>query len=239
MIERIRLQALVTPWLPLGVTGVTTLALLAWFGSDNSGVMTSRLRLAGIAVAATAAFFFDDPAAVTMAPSPARLGLRRWHRFVCLAAGVVAWWVAVSVLLRARYDIAVDGRLTWEMLTPAAVAVASALAVARWSGTDTPGMVGATVAPAWVALSHVPRPEWLVLPPTPGDDVSAFISVTIAVGALGILASRDPCTRIHIRGHRRSPGFMGTRPPATSDESSYCDCQAGAGELEADERQER
>jgi hypothetical protein len=194
--DRLRLQALVTPWYVLALIGGTTLLVLALFGKDDPGVMTSRLRLAGIAVAASAAFFFDDPAAPTVASSPASLLVRRWHRFVYLAAGATTWWIAATLLVRFRNDVTVPGRLALELLATTAVAVGVSLTVSRWAHTDAPGAVGAVVAPAWVALGHVPRPEWLPLPPAPGADASLYIGVAVVAVAVALVASRDACSRI-------------------------------------------
>ena len=195
MTGRIRLQMLVTPWQPLAATAGTTLVLLASFGSNDSGVMTSRLRLAVVAVAATTAFLFDDPAAATVAPSPTPLLVRRGHRFVCLTTVVVAWWAAATVLLGARFDVNVSGKLTLELAATAAVAVGVALTIARLSGSDSPGMVGAIVAPTWFVLGYLPRPEWLAVPPAPGAGLSLLFGLTLAAVSVAIVASRDPCTR--------------------------------------------
>lgn len=196
MRDRLRLQALVTPWQGLAVVGGTTLLMLALFGNDDPGVMTTRFHLAGIAVAASAAFFFDDPATPTVAASPASLLIRRWHRFAPLAAGVVAWWVAATVLLRVRFDVTIPGRLTLALLATVTVAVALALCVSRWTHTETPGVIGLAVAPAWFALGFIPRPEWLIVPPEPGADSSLYLAVTAAAFALSLFASRDACSRI-------------------------------------------
>ena len=194
--DRLRLQVLVTPWYVLATIGGTTLLLLGVFGKEEPGVMTSRLRLAGIAVAASTAFFFDDPAAPTVASSPSSLLLRRSHRVAFLAAGVVAWWAAAILLVSVRFDVNVPGRLGLELLATTAVAVGVSLTVSRLAHTNTPGVVGTVVAPAWVALGLVPRPAWLSLPPAPEADASLYIGVAVVAAAIALIASRDECSRV-------------------------------------------
>ena len=186
-----RLQARVTPWSFLAVTAGTTILLLALFGNGDTGVMVWRLRLASVAVAATAAFFFDDPAAVTLASSPTPLLLRRLYRLVILAAGVGSWWAAAILLLRTRFDVDVPTSLLLEFTACATVTVALALGAARSSGSSAPGMIGAVVAPVWFALGHVPRPDWIVIPPAPGAEASVFALVICASVAVATVASRD------------------------------------------------
>lgn len=190
-----RLLARVTPWQFLGFTAGITFVLSASFGTSEAGVMAWRLRLASVALAATATFFFDDPAAVTLAPSPTPLLIRRMHRLIGLAAAVGGWWAATILLLHIRFDLDVPSNLLLEFAACAAVSISLAISATRWSGSHAPGMVGAVIAPAWFALGHIPRPDWLVIPPAPGAQASVFVSVICASVALATIASRDPCAR--------------------------------------------
>lgn len=190
VIDRARLQALVTPWQLLAATGATTLIVLVGFGNRESGPMTWRLRLAGIAVSASAAFFFDDPAATTVASSPTSLLTRRWHRAIGLIAALIVWWATATVLLRARFGVRVPGRLAMELAATVAVAVALALLLTR-SSNHPPGMVGAVVAPLWFALGYLPRPAWMVVPPAPDAALGLLLGVVLASLALITIASLD------------------------------------------------
>lgn len=205
MTDRVRLQALVTPWQLLVATGGATLVLLAVFGTSDVGAMTWRLRLAGVAVVGTAAFFFDDPAAATLAASPTPLRVRRMHRLVFLAASAGMWWAAATVLVRVRYAVEVPGTFAFELVASGVVAVAVSLAVGRWCANETPGALGAAVAPSWFALGYVPRPEWIAVPPQPGGSgTSVLLCVTLAALVLMMVASRDPCSRI-VRSRANRP----------------------------------
>lgn len=195
MNDRLRLQALVTPWQLLAATAMTTLVLLVGFGTREAAAMTWRLHLAGIAMSASAAFFFDDPAAATIAPTPTPLLRRRWHRAFGLLTALTIWWIAASTLLRAGFGVRVPERLAVEVGATAAVAVALALLLTR-SSNHAPGVVGAFVAPAWFALSYVPRPAWVALPPAPRTDTAVLLCLVLVAIVITVVASLDPWIRI-------------------------------------------
>lgn len=197
MSDRVRLQALITPWQFLAAAAGTTVVLLGVFGNGDTGAMTWRLRLAGVAVAATAAFFFDDPAEATLAPAPTSLLVRRRDRWLAFAAFSAVWWSGAALLLEARFDVLVSRSLALEFAALALVTTSAALALARRSGTGSPGAIGAVFAPSWFGLGHLPRPDWVVIPPEPGgSETQVLVALMLAAVVVTISASRDPNSRL-------------------------------------------
>lgn len=182
----------VTPWGSV-LAAVAAGALLVGTAGPDPGSVVFKLRLSGLAVAATAAGLLADTAAVTLASSPMPLAVRRLVRIAVVAAVALSWWLVGAALAGSAVGPGQAPALLRELVVLTALAVLGSTAVQRWSG-DARGGTGALLAIVWFALSLLPKMANLPLPPPPAEPASAGPLTVVVVVALGLvlLLSRDP-----------------------------------------------
>ncbi len=193
----------VTQWGAVVAAVTGGLLLVATAGADPGSVVF-KLRLSGLAVAATTAGLLDDTAAVTLASSPMPLVARRMVRIALVAAVALSWWVVGAAAAGSAIGAGQAPALLRELVVLTALAALGSIAVQRWSA-DGRGATGALLAIGWFALSFLPPVGAVPLPPEPLDPASAgalTVVVAVVVG-LALLLSRDPASpRLTGRSHR-------------------------------------
>jgi len=174
---------------------VALLLVLKDEAQEDVGSALLLLRAVGVIAVLGAAFVLDDDAAVTLEASPSTLAWRRMLRFVTAVALVsVPWSAAVWRVGTHGTDVPVAG-LTLELAALLALAMATASAVTRWSGSTDPGVgtapvvfavvLGAFQLPPKLALYGAPGPGW--------DGAHARWWVLLAVAVLVLSwCGRDP-----------------------------------------------
>ncbi|HET7488130.1 MAG TPA: hypothetical protein VFJ85_09390 [Acidimicrobiales bacterium] len=170
------------------------LAVVAF--ASRPGNIALHLRVAAMAVAAATAILLDDDAAVTLAPSPTALPVRRSFRLAVVTVAVGGWWAAMLAVATARTAHLPAAALTTEVVALTAIAVAAALAVQRLAGDGRSGATGGIVVVAWFALSFL-RISGVPAVPSPldPDGPARLLLVAAAAGAAALLLSRDPARR--------------------------------------------
>ena len=186
-----------TRWQPAVASWVIVAVLLVLKDEtlDDPGTALLLLRAAGVVAVLGAAFVLDDDAAVTLEASPSTLVWRRMLRLVTAVALVsVPWSAAVWRVGTHGTDLPVAD-LTLELAALLALAMATAAAVTRWSGSTDPGVgtvpvvfavvLGAFQLPPKLALYGAPGPGW--------DGAHARWWVLLAVALLFLSwCNRDP-----------------------------------------------
>lgn len=153
-------------------------------------------RLAGMVVTVACAGLLDDTASSSLAASPTPLAARRGMRVALVGAGLGLWWSAMLVLMSLRTEGLPAVAMTRELGVLAAMSVLGALVVQRHN-RDGKGAIGGVLAVGWFALSFVPRPEWMPMPPNSLDPRAAGALTAILLCTLAAIAmlSRDPASK--------------------------------------------
>lgn len=163
------------PWRALAAGGGVGL-LAAWSTRLVSDETTARLpltllRTAALAFALGLAFLLDDPARHTTAAVPVRRPLRTGLRVALVAPLAALWWTAALLLVPEGVRPPV-GSVTVEAAALAALVLAGAAAVVRFSDGAEPGAVVVAgflalvvavpllLADRWPLLVHVGSPHW-------------------------------------------------------------------------------
>jgi hypothetical protein len=186
--------ARVLTWQPTAwsLAGATLLLVIA-----KPATLDLRLAIGGAAVAATAGFALDDPAAVTLAASPSSLRRRRAHRVAIVLVVAGTWWIGVVeyVTVRAGRFPLVDRTLLFGVLV--AIALATAAAVAHLGERTGGGIAGVVVTLGAFATTFLPPRTWLPLPNSPDAPGATGRLLAVAVATVAVLwiASRDPAGR--------------------------------------------
>lgn len=159
----------------------TMAATTAWVALAASPSML-MLSIAAAAVAAAAALLFDDPAAVTLAPSPMTLRRRRAHRIALALLGIGAWWGVAVTLLSHRLQGLPITATTLQFAVLAAIALAASSWAARRNNDTNGGTVGTLTVLACFGSGYLPDRWWWLLP----SDPTAPGATTRLVAALAV-----------------------------------------------------
>lgn len=180
LLVHVRSVRLISWWhLALGL--IAAGALAATRRTTYPDDLVFGLRIAGVALAASAAFVFDDPAVSLVDSKPVPLGVQRAARFVLALPAVGAgWWLLVRWMEAGLGPV--DDRamatlprlaVSLEFLTLLGIVWAVATLVMR-TGRDAGGMAAAlSLLAIVVALVLLPE-RWSVfsspaVPPLPGE----------------------------------------------------------------------
>jgi len=169
---------------------------------EDPGSALLLLRAVGVVAVLGAAFVLDDEAATTLEASPATLAWRRFLRGMVAVALVAPPWAAAVWRLDTHGTRSPVTGLTLELVALLALALATAAAVTRWSGSTEPGVattpvvfvvvLGAFQLPPRFALYGFPGPGW--------DDAHARWWGLLAAATLLLLwCGRDPAARRLLR----------------------------------------
>ena len=192
MVARLAVRA--TTWQPLAIAMVGGLALVA---TGSRASVVTRMAIAGAAVAAGTAFALDDPAAVTLAPSPTSRLARRLMRVgtVVLATGL--WWATVAGVAASRVHPLPWRSLTVQLAVFVAVALAVSATAASLGDRTDGGVAGAVVVLGCYVATFLPPRWWLPFPASPNAPGAPARHVAILAVATTVLvvASRDPASR--------------------------------------------
>lgn len=165
---------------------------------DDPGSALILVRAAGVIAVLGAGFVLDDEAAGTLESSPSTLAWRRSLRVLLAVLLVAVPWMLILWRLDAHGTRLPVGGLTLEVVALLAVALATAAAVSRRSGTIDPG-VATTPAVFVLVLGAFQLPPMLALYAGSGsgwDEAHIRWAAVLAAGALALLwLSRDPAAR--------------------------------------------
>lgn len=183
--------ARVVTWQPMVAASLGAVALVA-LGSPAA--VPFRLSFASACLAASAAYVIDDPGAVTVAPSPTSLFVRRAVRTAAAVAGVSIGWIAALSVSSLRVDVTAMWPATVEVTAFLVLALAVS-AVASSIGDGTEGAIaGVVVTMVCFASTFLPESPWLPFPPEPAAPGAArrLLLVLAAAALIFAFASRDP-----------------------------------------------
>jgi hypothetical protein len=195
----------VVPWqAPVTASAVSVLAVGVGLGQGTA----LPLQVAGILLAASAAFALDDPAFEFLAASPTSLMKRRLARLIVVISALTALWT-VLLLWRRPADL----QETWTLVVMFAGLLALSVGASAAAGRRTGGWGAAVAAPCLLlalAVSSAIPPHWRPLPlgDIPGGWAALQARWTAAclTGALVlVVSSRDPMSR-RPRRRRCRPG---------------------------------
>ena len=168
-----------------------------------TGWVLGQGRFGWLAPWTTARSMLDDEAATTLEASPSTLAWRRFLRCAAAVALVAPPWAAAVWRLDSHGTRLPVSGLTLELVALLALALATAAAVTRWSGSTEPGVattpvvfvvvLGAFQLPSRYALYGFPGRGW--------DSAHTRWWVLLAVATLLLLwCGRDPAARRLLRG---------------------------------------
>jgi hypothetical protein len=170
---------------------------------DGEGSAVMLLRAVSVVAVLGAAFVLDDEAASTLEASPSTLAWRRFLRGVAAVALVSPPWAAAVWRLDTHATGLPLAGLTLELFALLVLALATAAAVTRWSGSTDPG-VAATPVVLVVVLGAVQLPARFALygDPGPGWDAAhaRWVGVLAAATLVLLWCGRDPEARRLIKG---------------------------------------
>jgi hypothetical protein len=165
---------------------------------DAPGPALLLLRAVGVVAVLGAAFVLDDEAAPMLEASPSTLAWRRFLRGAASVALVIPPWAGAVWRLDTHATRLPVAGLTLELFALLVLALATAAAVTRWSGSTDPGVaatpvvlvvvLGAFQLPARFALYGVPGPGW-------DADHVRWVGVFAAATLLLLWCGRDPQAR--------------------------------------------
>ncbi|MBW3663398.1 MAG: hypothetical protein KY469_09895 [Actinobacteria bacterium] len=201
-----------------GAVGLLTVWLTARRGVPAPDLVLP-LRIAGVALAAGAAFVLDDAAAVTVASAPTGLPVRRALRVALALTGVAAVWsglVAYAAVAAVDpsggpFGLPVAG-LTLEFVATVTVAWAIAATVAATVEAGSGGVAAGPAVLALAAVAALAPARWVMYPAGPLDpawtDAHRRWVGVLVVGLLVLVrASRDPAKRGPLTSLRATPRF--------------------------------
>jgi hypothetical protein len=194
----------VVPWRPVltaGIIGLVVVAATPRVGGDPY----LRLRLAGVAMAATVAFVLDDRAAATLASSPVTLIERRALRMIVVVPIVAMWWHGLVLVLSIRRPEPLPraSALWLEALMYCALGLAACVWSQRRSDDGAGGTAGAVLVAITFGSSVIPLPAWWPLTPGGSAELSWKLQLVVAcAGAVVVAGSRDPASMRPVRVRR-------------------------------------
>lgn len=172
------------PWWQLGLGLIAAFALAATRRNPYPDDLVFGLRVAAVALAASAAFVFDDPAVSVMDGKPVPLALQRTARLsLALPAVAVGWWIllgwmeaGLGPLDQRQMETLPRLALSLEFATLLGIVWAVATLVMR-TGRDAGGTVAALSLLAIVVVLILLPERWSLFPspvvaPLPGEAVS-------------------------------------------------------------------
>jgi hypothetical protein len=194
----IRWQPAVASWAMIAV-----LLAIEDEARDAQSSALMLLRAVGVVAVLGAAFVLDDEAATTLEASPSTLAWRRFLRGSASVALVTPPWVAAVWRLDTHATRLPVAGLTLELYALLALALATAAAVTRWSGSTDPGMA-ATPVVLMVVLGAFQLPARFALYGVPGSGWDAaharWVGVFAAATLVLLWCGRDPEARRLIKG---------------------------------------
>lgn len=169
---------------------------------DDAGSALLLVRAVGVVAVLGVVFVLDDEAAATIEASPSTLAWRRLLRLVTATVLVAVPWTGTWWRVAAHGTDLPWAGLTLELAVLSALALATAAAVTRWSGSTDPGVattpavfvvvLGAFQLPARFALYGSPGPGW--------DAAHArWWGLLVAATLLLLFCGRDPAARRLLR----------------------------------------
>lgn len=178
-------------WTPLlASTAVAVTLALVRQGESAS----APLQVAAFLLGTATAFAVDDPAAETLAASPAPLLTRRLYRVVPML--LLATVVMVGVILIQGNSDSGEVPLLLAMFAGfSALALAIGGVAARWRGQG--GAIAAPSVFAALITSTIVPPRWRPLPTGdipggPGEILRRWLIATVVGAAVFLWSSRDP-----------------------------------------------
>lgn len=171
------------PWWHIGLGLVAAFGLAATRRTTYLDDTVFGLRVAAVALAASAAFVFDDPAVNLLDSKPVAAWMQRTARVVVAFPAVVAgWWILVTWMeapLRADDQVTATVphvALSIEMAALLGIVWAAAMVTQR-SGTEGGGLVAAPALLVVVVVLLLLPERWSVFaspaaPPLPGEAAS-------------------------------------------------------------------
>ncbi len=184
-------------WAPLALAAVVATLVVAWRHGHSAAV---PLQFVAILLSSGVGFALDDPAAETLAASPASLLRRRSLRLLLVVPPVALLWTLLM-----WWQGTEGAEETWALMFLFAGLVGLALGVAGIAGRGSPRGLGGIVVPPTlffllILSSAIPR-EWRPLPlgDVPGGWTQIYIrwAAAAVLGTVVFLASsRDPATRL-------------------------------------------
>lgn len=171
------------PWWHIGLGLVAAFGLAATRRTTYLDDSVFGLRVAAVALAASAAFVFDDPAVNLLDSKPVAAWLQRTARLiVALPAVIVGWWMLVTWMeapLRADDQVTATVphvALSIEMAALLGIVWAAAMLAQRF-GSDSGGLVAAPALLAVVVVLLLLPQRWSVFatpaaPPLPEEAAS-------------------------------------------------------------------
>jgi hypothetical protein len=165
------------------------------------------LSASAAAVAATAAYALDDPAAATLQSSPTTLLRRRAHRItLTLPALAVFWALATTTVSRSSPHLPVAAH-TLQLATLVAIALAGASTIASVGDRTRGGTFGALAVLICFGTALLPASSLQLVPPNPaGPGAVRQLTVILAIAvALQLGSSTDPARRLALGRRRRGP----------------------------------
>jgi hypothetical protein len=196
----------VARWPPVLVGWLLAAGVLAWKADDVAGPgdAATLLRVVAVVLATSVVALVDDAAANVLEPTPVPLVWRLGVRLAVAAAAVASPWVLALVWVDPAQ---LTAALSLECAALTVVALATAAAVARWSGALEPSIAAGPAVLGGAAFAALLPPRWaLFAPPDDGwRGAHGRWAVVLAVAvAVLVFATRDPAAgRIPLRRARQ------------------------------------
>ncbi|WP_051735439.1 hypothetical protein [Streptomyces sp. NRRL B-3229] len=194
------------PWRVVGVGAVMGL-LVVWLprllgGTPDEWLGLNLLRAAALVFALGLAFLLDDPARRLTTPVPTRRWARTGLRVALVTPVAAVWWTAALLLVPAQSRPPV-GPVTLEAGATAALALAAASVVVRFTEEPEPGasVAAGLLTLALLAPALVPS-RWALFVPV-GDPAWAAAHVRWAVVLTAALVTAVACAPEPVRSLRR------------------------------------
>ena len=212
-----------TPLLKVAGGPALALAFLAMMWMQDTEDYLGPGLLVAVLTAVGAGFALDDPAANTLAPSPASLRTRRGVSTGLAAVVLGVGWSVQLLVLRALAP-GLSGRLgglTLEAVSFVLVALALSALISERLDEPVGGSLSAMALPGVIglffALSQSPLQRYPIPSPMPGENTNRWWWVRAACTVFSIWCTRDPgrarfSTR-RLRGAR--PAAAGANPLAS------------------------
>lgn len=192
----------VVRWQPVLVAAAASMTLL-WWQDDRLAEQAGAvwlLRCVALLLAVASASALDDPTRPLLAAVPTPQWWRAALRMVVVVVPASLVWAAALLWVAARTGGRVPGAaLTLEAAGLMALVLAVAGGLARWRGTDDPGLVaGPVVLGLGVLLPRLPGRLAMAGLPGPGWDAAHVRWSVLLVAAAVVLALsvRDPAQRV-------------------------------------------
>jgi hypothetical protein len=196
-------RALAPYLLPMPIVTVLTVlgaGLVSWLGFfGSSGQLPIRLRAAGMLLAIALGWLAEDSAGVTVAGSPTTLAMRRAFRAAIPVGVATSTWVAACAVAQHRDPGLAALPATVEVVTLAAVAIATTSVQARREPGERVGHLGPVVLVCFLFSLHFLPDRLSLVPDATSGAIDAVHLRWLAVAAVAtvlILATvRDAASR--------------------------------------------